>query len=441
MAGSTVNQVARNVYTVTFPATKEAALVSFGDVDVSTMNLGGTASRGEFVPWGVKDDQLVKMHKLASDSPTKWRLIKTRRDFIVGLGVYTHSGTELKGQPTRFEPTKFVDFETWRELVNFDLEFVSFVLQYTFCANVFVQLTLDTSKKLVAIEMIDAFKVRVRKLKPGERKKSAFLVNPNFGTKAYKKADTVVVPAFDPLDPAKYPTCILQLMDRMPGQDYYAFPEWWSTEEWSVVANMIPRFHKSGLVNGYNLKYHISIPDDYFDREGKNEEETKALKEKALREMGESLSGVDNADKVLYTFHSREMNGDKVGGVIITPLKNTMSDDAYTKLFETANVAQASGHGVLPSLAGIDTGSKLGGSGKELEAAANYQQGFLTYTDRLILLQILYIAKRINGWPAELQFDIRNISLYTYDVTPGGTQQNPTTDQKSDNKTQNEDAV
>ncbi|RAJ92216.1 hypothetical protein LX87_05184 [Larkinella arboricola] len=439
---STFRKLGAGVYALSFGSKKEAALVTFGEADVSAHVAGaGYKSRSEYVPWGAKDDQLVKMHKLASDSPNKWRLIKTRRDFTVGLGVYTHAGKEIKGQPTRYEPVIFPEFQAWKDLVNWDLEFVSMALQYGFSANAFVVLTLDTSKKLADVEVLDAFKCRVRKLKAGELKKSAFLVNPNFGTKAYKASDTKVYPAFDPKDPTKYPVSILQLMDLMPGQDYYSFPEWWSTEAWAKVANKIPKFHDSGLDNGYNLKYHISVPDDYFDKEGLTQDEKDKLMEETLQKMGESLEGTDNAEKTLFTFHQRGLSGQPVGGVIITPLKNPMSDDAYVGLFNTANVAQASGHGVLPALAGIDTGGKLGGSGKELEAAANYQQGFLTYVDRLILLQVLRIAKRINGWPEEMDFDIRNISLYTYDVTPSGSGQNPNSGKKSTDENDEEDAV
>ncbi|RAI76010.1 hypothetical protein HMF3257_20840 [Spirosoma telluris] len=191
------------------------------------------------------------------------------------------------------------------------------------------------------------------------------------------------------------------------------------------MANKIPKFHDSGLDNGYNLKYHISIPDDYFDREDQTEEEKEALKAQVLQQMGETLAGIENTDKALVTFHKVDINGKEISGIKIESLTNKMSDDAYTSLFNTANIAQASGHGVLPVSAGIDTGGKLGGSGKELEAAANYQQNFLTYVDRFILLTPLRIVKAINGWEADMEFDVRNIQLYNYDVTPTSSGSNP----------------
>ncbi|MDR6195177.1 hypothetical protein [Siphonobacter sp. SORGH_AS_0500] len=428
-----IRQHTDKAYTIQF-SKKEAVLVTFGDTDTAySATAGGGSNRSDFVPWGAKNDQLSEMHLLACESPNKWRLMKTRRDFIVGRGVYAHKGEDSNKAGLLFKPVYDPDFEAWKEDVEFDLVFISMCLQFAFSANVFIKLTFDLSKKLVGLEVIDAFKVRIRKPGPKENRISAYLVNPNFGTKHYKPAETDVVPAFDRKDPAKYAVSILHLKENLPGQDYYAFADWWGTKDWAKVTNKIPKFHDAGLDNGYNVKLHISIPDNYFDKEGLTDEQKEQLKEDTLQGMADTFAGVENADKILVTFHQTEMLGQKaMPGVQIKPLDNKMSDDAYTTLFNTANVAQASGHGVLPALAGIDTGGKLGGSGKELEAAANYQQGFLTYTDRLILLNVLNIAKRANGWDKELQFDIRNIALYTYDVTPGAAKQNQKNEGEND---------
>ncbi|RAJ94209.1 hypothetical protein LX87_04094 [Larkinella arboricola] len=435
-----IRKLAHNVYTLN--TGNVGAFVTFGNADIAyspnANNTPNTGSRGDHVQWGDKDRQLANMHRLACESPNKWRLIKTRRDFVVGRGVYTHTEeTAGVGSPTYFKPAIFPEFEQWRRLNDWDRAWIRICFQYGFSGNVFVKLVFGTDGKLGPVDAIDAFKIRPRKLARGETCTTAYLVNPNqFGSKAFKKEETEVVPAFDPQNPAKYPVAILHLKDDIPGQDNFGFPEWWSTEEWSKVANKIPKFHDAGLDNGYNIKYHISIPDDYFLVEGKDEQEQEALKAATLRKMGETLAGVENTDKALITFHKADVNGKEIPGVRITPLDNKMSDDAYTNLFNTANVAQASGHGVLPSLAGIDTGSKMGGSGKELEAAANYQQNFLTYVDRFILLTPLRIAQAVNGWPWEMMFDVRNIQLYNYDVTPKNSGSNPSTETDKDDANQ-----
>ncbi|WP_138993962.1 hypothetical protein [Larkinella sp. C7] len=424
-----IRKLSRNVYVLKTPGA--GALVTFGNADTAyspnANNTPNSGSRGDHVQWGDKDKQLATMHQLACESPNKWRLIKTRRDFVVGRGVYTHMDeTAGPGAPTYYKPVVFDAFERWRRLADWDRAWIKIGFQYGFSGNVFVKLVFGTDGKIERIDAIDAFKIRPRKLAKGESRTTAYLVNPNqFGSKAFKKDDTETVPAFDPARPDNYPVSILHLKDDIPGQDNFGFPEWWSTEEWSKVANKIPKFHDAGLDNGYNIKYHISIPDDYFLVDGLDEQAQEQRKIDTIRQMGETLSGFENTDKALITFHKVDMGGKELAGVRITPLDNKMSDDAYTKLFNTANVAQASGHGVLPALAGIDTGTKLGGSGKELEAAANYQQNFLTYVDRFILLTPLRIAQAVNGWPWEMQFDVRNIQLYNYDTTPQDSGANP----------------
>lgn len=418
---------------------KVGAVVTFGNADTSySAGKGGSGGgRGEHVIWGVKDEQLANMHTLATESPNKWRLIKTRRDFVVGRGIYTHNGQRAgQASDTLFVPTTFKSYEDWKVLADWDRLWIRINMQYAFSGNVFVKFVFGDGRKVVSMEVIDVFKMRIRKPKVNETRISAYIYNANFGTRAYKAADNEFIPAYEPANPTKYPVCIVHLRDDIPGQDFYSFAEWWSTEKWSKVANKIPDFHDSGLDNGYNLKYHISIPDDYFDRDDQTEEQKEALKVATLEQMGNTLAGVENSEKAFVTFHKVDVNGKEITGVTIKPLDNKMSDDAYTSLFATANVAQASGHGVLPTLAGIDTGGKLGGSGKELESAANYQQNFLTYVDRFICLTPLRLVRVINGWEDAMQFDVRNIQLYNYDVTPKAAGSNPNS--TSDNG--NEDA-
>ncbi len=407
---------------------KNGAIVEFTnvmDTAYSARSAGGTV-RGDFVPRGKKDDVLSRMHKLMTESPNKLRLIKTRRDFVIAKGLKTRRTIvdDLGRVHEQFE-VRNLAFEAFRRRVDLDPLLSEAGLQQAFCNDVFIKLTLDLKKKVEELEVLDSFHVRARRLKPGERKVTAWIFNPNFGTKNYRKDQSEVYPAFDPKEPTKHPVSVIHLRDKIPGQFYYQIADWWGTEAWSKVANKIPVFHDAGLDNGYNIKYHISLPDNYFAKDGLSEDEQEALKIETLDSMGDSLAGIENVDKVLFTFNPIGPDGKPIEGVKITPLKNEMSDDAYTALFLTANIAQASGHGVLPVLAGIDTGGKLGGSGKELEAAANYMQAFLTKTDREILLQLFKYLGAIEAWESDLEFFFEDVKLYNYDVTPTRAEQNP----------------
>jgi hypothetical protein len=428
--GNNLVKISKNMYALRFSGQgkKEAAIVTIGANSLDVANASkAPGKKGTHIVRGEKDDILFTMHKIASESPNKWRLIKTRRDFVVGKGVYPF---KLQGfDPITKKPIENevidISFNEFKERVELDDVIAEAGLEQAFANDVFVKITLGLNRKIESYDVISCFHIRVEKPEDSDTSIKNYLINPNFGTKRFKVAENVSYPAFDSKDPTKYPVSIIHLRDKLPGQEYYQMGDWWGTLEWTQVANKIPKFHDAGLDNGYNIKYHISIPDNYFAAEGLNEEEQEALKEETLDAMGDSLSGIENVDKVLYTFHGVDGQGREMQGVKITPLANLMSDDAYTALFNTANVAQASGHGVLPTLAGIDTGGKLGGSGKELEVAANYQQGFMTFNDRRLLSKLCYIAKKIEGWALELEFNFRDIHLYTPDVTPVSTGNNP----------------
>ncbi|MVM39472.1 hypothetical protein GO730_20910 [Spirosoma sp. HMF3257] len=151
---------------------KVGAVATFGDTDTSyaAKPTGGAGSRGDYVPWGEKNDQLALMHQLASESPNKWSLVKVRRNFVAGRGIYTHADEKAgQGSDTLFVPKKFPSFEAWRLLADYDRVWIRKNFQYAFCGNAFVKFTFGTDKKVANMEAIDPFKIRPRKLKAGKR--------------------------------------------------------------------------------------------------------------------------------------------------------------------------------------------------------------------------------------------------------------------------------
>lgn len=424
---TTVDKISRNVYVITNPKIQTSVEVVFGDAGYSDQRATRIDGVGDHVAWGEKDQTLFELHKLASDSPNKWPLMKTRRDFLLGhsLEVVTRkveNGEVVFKVEDDSESQKIID---WIEGNNYTKLLKKKAMDFIFSGRYFLKV-INLLDGNVRLEHLSVFHCRPCKMDLNETKITKYALNGNFGTKFFRKSETHFLPAFDENDPRKYAVSILDVKDYWPGMVYNTFAEWWGTKGWTEVANDIPRFHKSGLKNGYNIKYQLSIPDDYFQKEeyeeGENED---TIKKKVLKEMSEALSGVDNADKTLVTYHKVLAEGRYAeSGVKIIPLKNEMSDDAYTKLFNTANQVQATGHRTLPTLAGIDTGGKLGGSGKELEVAANFQQNHLTPSDRELLLEDLLIVKKMLGWGKDKYFQFKNIEMYNFDTTPKDASQN-----------------
>jgi hypothetical protein len=428
-----INRFSNNVYVVKGKVADVG--VTFGTAqDIGFDGLGGSSSSNKagHVPLGKKDETLLKFHELASQSPNKWALIKTKRDFLLGKGIEIKTRKVVNGERVLVleEDAETEAIEVFLEQIDYHNTLKVKALDFCFSGRYYIKMVLGKNRKVENLTRVDAFHCRPRRMANNENRISAYFLNPNFGTKRFKESENVELPAYDPGDPTAYPVCIIDVKEIYPGQCYHPIGEWWGTEDWTLVANKIPKFHNSGLDNGYNIKYHISVPDDYFKKEeypdGYDEER---LKNEVLDNIGDTLSGIDNVDKALFTFH-RVLNEGRYAesGIKIVALPNPMSDDAYTKINQVATQASAQGHRLLPVMAGIDAGGKLGGSGKELEAAANFQQGFLTFNDRELLLADFEILKKIMGWSRNKVAVFEDIKLYTFDVTPTNAAQNPHND-------------
>ena len=86
-------------------------------------------------------------------------------------------------------------------------------------------------------------------------------------------------------------------------------------------------------------------------------------------------------------------------------------------MFEKANDIQIGGHGLVGKLAGVDSGSKMGTSGMEINSLANYVQNFLVVQQRELILTALGYLKDIDGIEPDYVIGFMNIMGYVPDST------------------------
>jgi hypothetical protein len=412
----------------------QRAVVTFGtdgagyvDAALGSKKKYGNGTTGDHEFWGESDAKLYEMHDLVCNNPTKWPLITINRDFVIGKGLKVKSLVLDEETLSKFEVVEKQTPEAnlvrgFLKRFRFDGLLRKLAMDLSFSGRYYVQIEIGTSGFIDSVKHVDVFHCRPRRMVVGERDISAYVLNPNFGTKRWRKADNVYLPAFNYENPTKYPVAILDIKEYKPGQVYNSFANWWGTKDWTRVSNVIPEFHIGGLNNGYNVKYHVSIPDTYFDGDDLDESQVEAEKQKVCDVIDTTLAG--KKDSVLFTFHTIDVNGKEMSGVRVTPLKNEMNDDAFMKLFQMARTADTAAHNTLPILTGVDTGSKLGGSGAELEVAARYVQNYLTPGQRTDLLELLEVCRMLEGWSDEIVFEFENFEVYNFDVTPTGAKNN-----------------
>ncbi|GAB4050397.1 hypothetical protein [Spirosoma litoris] len=375
----------------------------------------------DHIPWGREDNQPNQMARLVEQNSQIRPLLEAIRDMIHGSGLGFFKQIQ-EGKTIHLEPftdAKLTDWSYQTELPNY---MIAAINERVTNANHFTRFEF-TPDGLPLLSISDSFTTRIGK--PVGNKIQNYLQNPWFGEgwgQALEKSE--VVPAFNRQDPTRNIVSMFHSREHISGNPFYAFPSWWCARDWIEVANLIPLFHKSGLKNGYNIKYLIKMPKDYFDKEGGRDLEPKAIQEKWAK-FGESLktwlSGVDNVNKSLLVRYLRGDDNKALESIDVVPMKNEMSDDAYSKVWEMANVSTTNAVGVLPVLGGVTPGSKSGDSGSQVRVVADYQQHFRTPVQRQILLEPVQMALRILGYTDVIPA-FKEVQLTTLDKNPNGKQ-------------------
>lgn len=413
-----INNGSENLFHFEYPG----LLVQFEARDSVFMDKSPTASSGayEFVKWGKNNLLPQEMLDLVTRSASKPELINTKVMFMLGNGLSLNLRTLEDGQ-IKVQPTSDPAIEAWLDFIQADEYIERAAWNYEMTGNVFTELLFDEAGRIASLRCIDATLVRAEALKKGETAIQNYLICPDWSKSEGEDNPVTPVPAYQPGKLYIRTKAMLHTKAQQMGQSYYAFAPWWGSRDWTEVANLIPLFHKAGIKNGYNIRYLIKVPSNYFDDKAKNDEEKAKLKKQLAEEMQNFFTGEDKNGKSMFTTYTLDQAGKMWPGIMIEKIGNDESHKNYIELEKQANINQASAHGVLPSLAGFDTGGKLGGSGSELRIAYQLHISTRTPTPRKTLLKPFRLAAKLNNWPKGLEVGFRDIEITTLDQDPSGS--------------------
>lgn len=436
-----MKELARGVYVHEYGPKMQSVIVTVGKsgdrvTDMSDVTATGKKKIGKwYVPRGANDRKLLDMAKMVEDSPNKGQFLETKANFIAGRGVALFTPDD--DAQSVVLPVKSEVFREWKKRLRLDDYVMQGANQVGFGYEINVLLTLDTkTKKVAKLQVLDNNDVRMATLKPKELRFSKGYVSPDFGFDKTLREDQVTgFPIFDPNEPTKHLVSVIHEIVPTVSQKVYGNAAWWGTKSWTLQANKVPVYYEAAFRNGYIITHHITIPDDYWDVDDWNEERRAKEKQNTLDAIAESLSGIENANKLIFTFGKMTTDGKLMKNIEIKPLEFNINDEAFIKMFEAANKVSSQGHGVPGKLAGIDMGSNMGTSGLEINSLASYVQNYLVTQQRYLLLKPLEYARMIDGIEPSLDLGIKNIMAYVYDSTKQSDPANP------DNQNNNNSAV
>jgi hypothetical protein len=226
------------------------------------------------------------------------------------------------------------------------------------------------------------------------------------------------IPMYDPskYDGKKYSDSqfAYPLFYRSFNKSYYHLAVWNGIRSsgWMNIANRVPALKLAIFKNQMTIKYHITIPDDYFDKRFRPEdytvEQREAKKKEVLQAMDDFLSDAENSGKSFVDFAFWDkVQKEYLSGWKIEVIDNKLKDEAYLPDSQAANSEILFAIGVDPCLIGgssVPGGTMGAGSGSDKREAfwmLNAEMGIY----RPVSLEPLYFIRDFNGWDPTIQFD------------------------------------
>ena len=245
-----------------------------------------------------------------------------------------------------------------------------------------------------------------------------------------------VLPEYDPameLDIRRHEgrqveSTVFMVRDSWSNKDTYSEPVWLAG--WISIAKSVPVYLQKVYKNMSSWKWHVQIPYSFWERqypetEYEDQAERMAKITGYMENMEETLLGVENADKTLFTHYgAKDLRGDETDEWKITPLEHKAKESDKLVTSAAANSEILFSLMINPNVmgAGMPGGAYAGNQG-----GSNIREAFLVnianaWIDRQNILDPLEIMLRYNGF-TDIALRFRNTVLTTLD-TGTGTKKN-----------------
>lgn len=457
MAVETIKDISHFSYVdLALMGSNSLALVTSTDVVEDSEDSKPTAYKGTrgFMPWG----QSNNMPKDVRDKVAKSPIMSSNMLFNIQIGYgsgikYGKMVEVTKGDLTTHVFQELTNVEEINEFFahnNISRYLLEQLTDLNYFYNNYPELILNMensgSRKVVELRHKEAMFSRVEQMDPKTGRINHHFYNGDWEN--YKEENTTPTPMLDAFNPTidilrrigreKYPNLaikdekqyryIVPLRFPTPGRSYYSKPYWYSLIEsgWYDIEQKIITYKDALLGNQIHLKYHIELPNNYFENIFSQEgiDDKAKQKDRKLKEydyFNTMLADPKHAGKSIITFYSSSPDGKEFGQVKITLVDRSFhkGGEYLGDLEEIANI-MSYGMGVHPSTVGSAPGKNKSINGTEARELFLIKQ-ILTKPIRDMLLLPLYIIKAVNKWPDEIVFDIPNMVLTTLDNEKTGT--------------------
>ena len=379
----------------------------------------------EVIKWG-GDNMLPYVNRtILAENDIKQNLIETDVNIAAGQYLYLYSRKVENGKEI-ITPVEDAELTDWLEEFRVHEQFTETIQDIKEMGNSWMEFVLNRARtKVVSMNSLDAVDCRLSKNATGStRRDSEKLLLADWKYGKLLEDEIQQVDLLDIRNPklGEQVKCALHVKKITSGMPYYQLVEWFGTKDWTEIANIIPKFHKQGLKNGYMLRYHVKIPMSYVEKQNKSPQE---VKKDIITELDKVLSGAENAHKTFNSFINDKigLQGTAASEFKIEKIETDLKDESYLKLHENASMVHARGHNLDPALAGFETQGRMS-SGSEIKNKLNFHIAYKTPRIRRIAMAPFLLAKNFN-FPdkKDIHIGIGDMDFTTLDENPSGAQQ------------------
>lgn len=392
-----------------------------------------------WIPWGVDDNFPLMIAALMRRTTVGRAGLQRLTKYLYGQRVMTYKIVDITESGK--ETIQMVRLPEWEEIArrsNFKANRLINFQDYSYYAIAYVEFVFTADKsKVYSMHVHKASHCRLAPAKKG-RIPSVF-VSGNFPD---PKPDQVEeIPAIDMLN---FPQQIEEIRNDKKNfkyimpifwpdvlNDYYPVVFWDSAREsgWMDIAISIPQYKKALFKNQMSLKYHIKIPQTYFESRWTQwktmpQKEKDTIVQDLYDELNTMLTGAENAQKAFMSFTTHDQHtGKETGGWSFEVIDDKMKQGSYLPDSAAANSEILFAMGINPAsngqgnTGGSYTGGANNGGSNIREAGLDLRSQLRA--DRDILLTPFDFIKMYNGLDPEVEIGIQDMVLTTLDEGRG----------------------
>lgn len=372
---------------------------------------------GDYViyPYGTNNDMPNIIKDVVDNSYNVPGFLKRKTELLWGSGPKLYKDEIHEGKDIRVRVND-TTVQAWLDSFKYEDYLLKCCVDYQHIQGVNTRFELNKGSRLGKpfinkLHHIQSDKARLARLKQSKEETPTHIL---VGTWNFNHinaiSETKAYPLFDHNKPFENENSVIYSNMYTFCTEYYSVPDLYGSLEWINRSTAVPLIFKAFAKNSINLKYHIISPASFWDKkrtelQEKCRQENTTYTESMLKEyerqfleqIGEVLSGSQNAGKYFHTNRKMVVMGHELieEGWEIKVLDQKIKDfvEAQVMISDKADKAIAAGVNVHPVLANMTSDGKANSGSEQIYALLNYLNTGVDIQEMVICKPLNYALK------------------------------------------------